>query len=78
MRMIMMMMMVTIIMMMMMMMVTMIMMLMMMMMMILTVQVIMSLERSVPESEAKQFLEAYSIALGPTERYSNLFWIEII
>ena len=60
---------------MMMMMVTIIMMMMMMMM--LTVQVIMSLERSVPESEAKQFLEAYSIALGPTERYSNLLWIEI-
>ena len=32
-------------------------------------KVIMSLERSVPESTAKEFLEAYSIALGPTERW---------
>ena len=31
-------------------------------------KVIMSLERSVPEATAKEFLEAYSIALGPTER----------
>ena len=31
-------------------------------------KVIMSLERSVPEATAKEFLESYSIALGPTER----------
>ena len=35
-------------------------------------KVIMSLERSVPEATAKEFLEAYSIALGPTERYIYL------
>ena len=31
-------------------------------------KVIMSLERSVPSGQCKEFLESYSIALGPTER----------
>ena len=31
-------------------------------------KVIMSLERSVPSEQCKEFLESYSIALGPTER----------
>ena len=30
----------------------------------------MSLERSVTEAQAKEYLESYSIGLGPTERFS--------
>ena len=30
--------------------------------------VIMSLERSVPPAQAKEYLEAYSLGLGPAER----------
>ena len=33
------------------------------------VQVIMSLERSVTEAQAKEYIESYSIGLGPTERW---------
>ena len=32
------------------------------------VQVIMSLERSVTEAQAKEYIESYSIGLGPSER----------
>ena len=32
----------------------------------------MSLERSVTEAQAKEYLESYSIGLGPTERFSLL------
>ena len=35
---------------------------------VMCVQVIMSLERSVTEAQAKEYLESYSIGLGPTER----------
>ena len=36
------------------------------------VQVIMSLERSVTEAQAKEYIESYSIGLGPTERWQTV------
>ena len=33
----------------------------------------MSLERSVTEAQAKEYIESYSIGLGPTERWDIFF-----